>query len=209
MLQWFQFECYKYLEIILRRQNSACVANIWVPSLQTFYLNCVTPLASRAAGGHGGKHRNLPIFASARFSSSPSSIFLPHHKFFFFSFFDIFARYWHNIHSSLLPPTGFSKPWGFLSFMSEVHHDHIFLPSCPFSSFYRAKCNMVRSFVTDKNASHCSKLCFSRILVISSDCYEVEQMNTLPFTQKVIGPILAFENFQSQEKQSSGGKNVG
>ena len=45
------------------------VPNISVQVLQTFYLNCVTPVASRASGGHGRKHRNLPIFASARFSS--------------------------------------------------------------------------------------------------------------------------------------------
>ena len=52
-----------------KRDNFVSVANICAQVLQTFYLNCVTPVASRASGGHGGKHRNLPIFASALFSS--------------------------------------------------------------------------------------------------------------------------------------------
>ena len=47
-----------------KRDNFGIVANICVVQvLRTFYLNCVTPVASRAGGGHGGKHRNLPIFA--------------------------------------------------------------------------------------------------------------------------------------------------
>ena len=131
VLQWFQFECCKYLKIILRRQNSACVANIWVPSLQTFYLNCVTPVASRAAGGHGGKHRNLPIFASARFSSSPSSIFLPHPNFLF-----LLLQYFCSISTkySFFSPSfdrilRLSLPhvWG--------HHDHIFFAPVHFLHF--------------------------------------------------------------------------
>ena len=52
-----------------KRDNFVSVANICAQVFQTFYLNCVTPVASRASGGHGGKHRNLPIFASALFSS--------------------------------------------------------------------------------------------------------------------------------------------
>ena len=156
MLQWFQFECYKYLEIILRRQNSACVANIWVPSLQTFYLNCVTPVASRAAGGHGGKHRNLPIFASARFSSSPSSIFLPQPNFLFspssIFLLDIDLIF---IHLSFLRPGPANLE---ASYPSYLRSSWLYFCPCPFFSFYRAKCHMARSFETDTIASHCSKL---------------------------------------------------
>ena len=161
VLQWFQFEWYKYLKIILRRQNSACVANIWVPSLQTFYLNCVTPVASRAAGGHGGKHRNLPIFASARFSSSPSSIFLPQPNFLFspssIFLLDIDLIF---IHLSFLRPGPANLE---ASYPSYLRSSWLYFCPCPFSSFYCAKCHMARSFVTDTNASYCSKLCFSRI----------------------------------------------
>ena len=57
-------------QMLQKRDNFGIVANICVVQvLRTFYLNCVTPVASRAGGGHGGKHRNLPIFASDRFSS--------------------------------------------------------------------------------------------------------------------------------------------
>ena len=62
--EWQLDKCFKGETIYF-----VSVANISVQVLQTFYLNCVTPVASRASGGHGRKHRNLPIFASARFSS--------------------------------------------------------------------------------------------------------------------------------------------
>ena len=62
--EWQLDKCFKGETIYF-----VSVPNISVQVLQTFYLNCVTPVASRASGGHGRKHRNLPIFASARFSS--------------------------------------------------------------------------------------------------------------------------------------------
>ena len=63
--KWIREE--EQLDKCWKRDNF--VANICVVQvLRTFYLNCVTPVASRAGGGHGGKHRNLPIFASDRFS---------------------------------------------------------------------------------------------------------------------------------------------